>query len=496
MRILNYDTLTSHGNIEGRKKTIEILEAALQAADPYQNTKKLARIDDDKLFVGYPDFVLNGSPRTGTEVFNLNKDIDRIFVFGAGKGIQRIAEALEAVLGDYLTGGHILLKYGDKHNLKKVSVSHGGHPVPDENCVKGCYKLVQKIKESKLSSRDLVFTIIGNGASSLLTMPPDGINLDDVALITSILQIEKGIPTMTLNLVRNQVDQLKGGRITRLIHPAKMVHIIPIDLNEKNALGKEGYEGWIYNNFWLHTLPDISTPEKAIEVLKENEVCDRISPAILEYLYNEATNNDVLKPEEFEKMDCRIFGIMPTKMNFIAAAIEKSKELGYTPHFMMRKTFAEASIAGSLLSRIAVNVADEGEPFKAPCALIFTGELLVTAGNEAGVGGRNQEFALSAAQVIQGNKRIVVAACDTDGTDGPGGYINEEAAKMGCTNLAGGIVDGYTCLEAEKKGLDISHALKIHNSSDILWKINSGIWTTQNISIQDIIIMLIMDHDG
>lgn len=496
MRILNLDNLISHGNVEGRKKTIEILEAGLQAADPYRNVLKLVHIEDNKLFIGNPDFVPIGSPRTETDVYDLQKDLDRIFVFGAGKGMQRVAQALEDVLGDYLTGGHILLKYGDEHCLEKISVSHGGHPIPDENCVEGCKALVSKIKECKLSERDLVFTLIGNGASSLLTMPPEGLSLSDVAQITSIMQIEKGLPTPTLNIVRNQVDQLKGGRITKLIHPAKMIHIIPIDLNEKNAFGKEGYEGWVYNNFWLHTLPDVSTPEKAIEILKKYEIYDRVAPEILDYLHKADPNKNVLKPKEFEKMDCRIFGIMPTKMNFIAASIEKSKELGYTPHFMMRKTFAEASVAGSLLSRIAVNVADEGEPFKAPCALIFTGEMLVTAGKEAGVGGRNQEFALSAAQVIQDNKRIVVAACDTDGTDGPGGYINGEAAKKGCTNLAGGIVDGYTCHEAYEKGLDIEDALKSHASSDVLWKLNSGIWTTQNISIQDIIIMLIMDHDG
>ena len=65
----------------------------------------------------------------------------------------------------------------------------------------------------------------------------------------------------------------------------------------------------------------------------------------------------------------------------------------------------------------------QAQPFEPPCALFTSGELLVTVGQEHGIGGRNQEFALAAALRLDGNPGIVVGAVDSDGTDGPGGQF-------------------------------------------------------------------------
>lgn len=277
---------------------------------------------------------------------------------------------------------------------------------------------------------------------------------------------------------------------------AKMVHIVSIDINEINSFGRKGYDGLMNTNIWLHSLPDMSSSEKAIEILKENNVWEEMSPSIREYLTNVGPEKDVLKAEEFEKMDCRIFGVMPTHMNFLPVAMKRAEELGYTPHLITRKTNVEASAAGALMARIANTVENDGTPFQAPCALIMTGELLVTVGQETGIGGRNQEFAISTIPIIKGSKRVVVASGDTDGTDGPGGAFNEDATARGCTTLAGGIIDGYTMAEAQERGVDIGQALKTHATSEALWKLDSGIWATNNISVQDLIVVLIMDHDG
>ena len=93
-RILNAAELTSHGNVEGRKAIVEILEAGLEATDPYTNTLKLINISGKKLVVGCKKYVPSGSPRAEKENVDLNQ-VDRIFVIGAGKGIQNVAKALE-----------------------------------------------------------------------------------------------------------------------------------------------------------------------------------------------------------------------------------------------------------------------------------------------------------------------------------------------------------------------------------------------------------------
>jgi glycerate 2-kinase len=180
MRILNAVDLTSHGNIVGRKAMVEILESGLEATDPYTNTVKLINIKGNRLIVGRKEYVPSGSPKTEKEFIDLDQ-IDRIFVFGAGKGIQHVVRALEDVLGDRLTAGHVIDKKGHPVICRRTGVTLGAHPAPDIDCVLGCQKILGMIQSAKLTERDLVFTCIGNGVSSLLTMPVPSLDISDVS---------------------------------------------------------------------------------------------------------------------------------------------------------------------------------------------------------------------------------------------------------------------------------------------------------------------------
>lgn len=490
MRIRNLEKMICHGNKEGRKDICEILEAGLQAADPYYNTKKLVSIKDGILTVGNREFEPIDSPRVGADSYTIGKDIDRIFVFGAGKGIQRAVVALEEVLGERLTDGLVLAKHGDEHLLKKIRVFYGGHPIPDEEGVKGCRELADTIANLNLTERDLVFTVIGNGVSSLMTLPVDSIPLDAIKDMVRLLQIEKGLDSGMLSIVRNQVDKLKGGRITRMLHPAKMIHILALDCNYGNT-GIDGYRGLTEANVWLHTLPDASSPEFAQMILLENEAWDLVDESIRRHIEEADERYDSLKCTEFEDMDCRIYGIMPDKSGCVPAAMERAEQLGYSAHLINKAFFMDASFMGQFFGNMAKLSDSEGAPFAPPCALFYTGEMIVTVGKEGGVGGRNQEFALTAAIVIENNPRIVIGSVDTDGTDGPGGHFDNEASKLGINALSGGIVDGYTINEALERDVNIEEALKTHSTSKALWDLDCGLLVTQNISLQDIAVALI-----
>ena len=494
-RILNSDVLCSHGARKGRQIMTELLDVGLTAADPYWKAKDLIQVEDKLLHIGGADFEPIGSPRTGMDTYDMDKDIDRIFIFGAGKGIWRAIQAFEETLGDRLTGGHVILKHGDEASSKRLGITWGGHPVPDAGCVEGCRKMVEYIRNANLTERDLVITVCGNGVSSLLTLPPEGMELADIQAITRVIQIERGFPTPMLNIVRNQVDQLKGGRITRLFKPAKMVHTFTIDINEGNdAYNLVGYRARTEVNEWLHTLPDISTPEMAIQFLRENDIWDHMPPAVQEYLLHGGRDNPVMKVPEFESLDCRFFGLMPQNRSHVPAVMQKAREMGIAPHWMTKQYFASASEIGKLMCGIAKLVDEENTPFQTPCVMIYTGEGLVATGGTEGVGGRNQELALAAAIAINGRHRIVVGAVDTDGTDGPGGFINQEAENQGVRILSGGIVDGYTMAEAAERGVDIAGGIRTHASSDPLWRLDSAVQATQNISINDLVLVLVMDQ--
>jgi hypothetical protein len=86
-RILNGTALASHGNIDLRTAMVQILEAGMQASDPYENTTRLMRLCGDQLHVGGLDFLPHGAPFPEEGVFDLSK-AEHIFVLGAGKGIQ------------------------------------------------------------------------------------------------------------------------------------------------------------------------------------------------------------------------------------------------------------------------------------------------------------------------------------------------------------------------------------------------------------------------
>jgi glycerate-2-kinase len=478
LRIQNFETLVSHGNIDGRKAVLGILEAGLEAADPYENTRKLLRLENENLVIGNTAYEPVGTPRTGDEVYDLSK-IGNIYVFGAGKGCQRVAKAIEDVLGDVLTGGHVIDKKSHDVILKRIGVTLGSHPVPDEDCVRGCERILEMT--AGLTENDLIFTIAGNGVSSLLTMPVPSVSIEEVRETTYIMQIERGAPTGDLNPIRNHLDMMKGGRITQHIYPAKMIHII--------AIPPGNFRQLMNRNLWLHTLPDFTTFQLAVNNLKKWDAWNAVPPSVRKHLKAADPKHETVKAKAFEKMNFRIFGVMPRHMGMIPAAMKKAEELGYTPVILAQGLRGEASQVGIVVATIARTIEMTDQPLKTPCALFTSGELLVTVGQEKGIGGRNQEFILSAAQRIGGSERIVMVAADSDGTDGPGTQFVEEGIGIPC--LGGGIVDGETIKEAESAGIDIREELKRHNATIPLWNLKSGIVISKSISINDLSVTLI-----
>jgi len=481
-RIQNMEILLSSGNLPGRKAMLPILEAGLQASDPYPNARKLIRVEKGKLIVGNKEFEPIGTPRSGDEVYDLSR-IGRIYVIGAGKGIQNLAKAIEDVLGDRLTGGQVIDKKGHPLILQRIGVTLGGHPTPDEDCVKGCERILEITKD--LTEKDLVFTCVSNGVSSLLTLPATGLSVEDLRKTTTVTQIERGMPTRKLNPIRNHLDRMKGGRISQYIHPAKMIHILAIDPGE--------YDQRMHGNYWLHTLPDCTTFQEAIDNLKRYDAWEAIPAAVRRHLEEANPGQETLKAKDFEKMSFRIFGLMPgaRQSGKLPPAMCKAEELGYKPVMLADELIEiEASQAGIYMASIANTIERRGQPFEPPCALFSSGELVVTVGQGKGIGGRNQEFTLAAALKIAESENIIIASVDTDGTDGPGSQFSDGSASIPC--LAGGIVDGQTVESAKKMGVDLIEELKRHNTTPALWKLNSGVMATPNISLIDLTVALVM----
>lgn len=485
-RIVNAETLTGHGHVEGRRALLEILESGLRAADPYYATLAMLHLEGDILTVGKELYTPPGTPLPGPEVIDL-RSVKRIFVFGAGKGINRAALALEEVLGDRLTGGHVIDKHGTPHQLKRVGVTYGAHPIPDEGCAQGCRRILGMAQD--LRPDDLVFTLMGNGIGSLLTLPAPGLTIEDVRQVVYAFQIEKGGPTVDLVPIRNHLDAIKGGKLTRAMQPARVVHIIAF-------YRPPTYADMLRNPLfrWLHTLPDESTNANAIASLKKYDLWDEVPASVRDYLLHADPAQETLKVAEFEALRQRVFFIFPPELGMVPAAKRKAEALGFPTHVLFNNYTmkVEASQLGRIVANLALHTELDGDPFRPPCVLISTGEMLVTVGKETGMGGRNQEYILAAALEIGATEHVVMGSVDSDGTDGPGHQFvdDEEYAKIPV--LTGGIVDSSTLRRAQEQGIDLAAALKGHDTSPALYTLGDGIVAIAGMSMADLSVTLIL----
>jgi hydroxypyruvate reductase len=142
-----------------------------------------------------------------------------------------------------------------------------------------------------------------------------------------------------------------------------------------------------------------------------------------------------------------------------ASAMQTAKELGYESVFLSASLECEAREAGSFLAAIARDHQDSAKSL----AFIAGGETVVHLAGH-GLGGRNQEIALSAAAGIAGLERAAVFSVGSDGTDGP-------------TDAAGGYADGDTCAELLQNGLSVDAVLQDNDAYHALEKTGGLIMT-------------------
>ena len=97
-----------------------------------------------------------------------------------------------------------------------------------------------------------------------------------------------------------------------------------------------------------------------------------------------------------------------------SAAAAACQRLGYETHILTDQLCCQAREAGSFLASIARTHGQEGRSL----AFLAGGETVVLLTGK-GLGGRNQELALSAAEGISGMENALIFSLGSDGTDGP-----------------------------------------------------------------------------
>lgn len=447
-RFSNRQDVCNHGNNRLRTLALDILEAGLEAADPGREVRKHLHLIGNRLRIFEKDFEIS--------------KFARIFLMGAGKATLPIAQVLEEKLGEKITDGVIILKKGSQSNLRHVQVFYGAHPIPDEDGNKGAKTMLAMA--NGLTEKDLVIAIFTGGSSALLPLPANGISLADKQEVNRLL-LSCGAEITEINAVRKHLSQVKGGFLAKHIFPATIINLTVSDV-----------VGDMLDYITDPTVEDTSTFEDARQVITDFNLWEKLPQSVVQHLRNGGPVQET--PKDFSHDPVHSFIVLDSAVACQAAA-DKARQLGFNTMILTTMLKGEAREAGSFLAAIAQEVAQYGRPLASPCAVILGGENTVTLNGIHGLGGPNQELVLSAALGICGLEDVVIAAIDTDGTDGP-------------TDICGAIVDGNSALQAKKTGLDLNKALRMHDVSNYLECVGDALKAGQTgTNVNDLKLILI-----
>ena len=353
----------------------------------------------------------------------------RLVVASIGKAAWRMAKAASDILGSEISGAVVTKYEHSMGDIKGLEIFEAGHPVLDENTLKGTRALLEHVKN--LNENDTVLFLVSGGGSALFELPAEGVTLDDMKDITSQL-LSCGADIVEINTIRKHLSSVKGGRFAKLCSPAHVFMVVLSDVLGDRLDSIASGPAW----------PDESTSEEALAIVKKYNL--NVKPELLKILSQET-------PKKLDNVTAVITGSVTA---LCEAACEIAKSKGYNPLVLTTTMTCEAREGGSFMASVAREVLTSGRPVKAPCALIAGGETVVHLTGH-GMGGRNQEFALSAATGIAGLDNVVIASLGSDGTDGP-------------TDAAGGIVDGKTEEILKEKKISISDVLKENDAYNAL----------------------------
>lgn len=393
-------------------------------------------------------------------------DFDRVYVIAAGKAAAPMAKAIQERIGDAITSGLVVTKYGHvRTRSPHWDVIEAGHPIPDEGGLRAA-EAVRSLLQT-INARDLLIIAISGGASALLSAPVPTLSLQDKQ-ITTDLMLRAGANIQELNTVRKHLSFLKGGRLAALAYPATVVTLVlsdvigdPLDVIASGP-----------------TAADSTTFGDALQVLKTLNLLRDIPEPVRKHLQRGAKGHVDETPKPRSPVFANVRNVIVGSNRLaLQAAARQAKSLGYKTLLLSSAMEGEARQVAQVHAAILREVIASGNPAEAPACLLSGGECTVTV-RGSGRGGRAQEFALAAASCLAGLPRVLLLSAGTDGTDGP-------------TDAAGAMVTGATVAKGREKGLVAADFLARNDSYAFLNAVQQLVKTgATGTNVMDVCIML------
>ncbi len=347
----------------------------------------------------------------------------KLVVVGAGKASAAMARGVEeAYKGDL--EGLVVTRYGYGVPCNKIEITEAAHPIPDSASIVAAMRMMDYL--SGLGIDDTVLCLISGGGSSLLTLPAVGISLEDIQSVNNAL-LASGATINEMNCVRRHISKIKGGRLARAAHPARIINLLISDVPGDDPV----------NIASGPTVQDCTGPADALAIIDRY----KMKPPLSVMSHLEMKRDEYHQQAACSLVDARIeTHVIAAPQSALNAAAERCRQEGITAHILGDSIEGEAADVGVVLAGLTRQIAVHGQPFQRPCVLLSGGETTVTL-KGSGRGGRNVEFLLSFAIAMQEQAGVYALAADTDGVDG----IEE---------IAGAICGPTTLERAWSKGIN------------------------------------------
>lgn len=433
-----------------RKKAEQIFLAGVESVMPGKLIPSQVKLTGDELQI------------TG-ESFQLSR-FRHIYVLAAGKAAASMAKETENILGDKITDGHVVTKYGHGTDLKHISLTEAGHPIPDAEGVKGTRRMLDIAR--KAGENDLVICLISGGASALMADFPEGGTLNDLKLTNDLL-VKCGANITEINAVRKHLSNVKGGQLAKTIYPARTLALIlsdvigdPLDVIASGP-----------------TVGDTSTFADSLAIIEKYALNDLFPTRMLHYL-QEGINSAVPETPKpgnpvFRNVRNHIIG---SNLISLKNALLKAQELGFETHIVTDELQGDFTLVADFILKTIGNYRQKN-PGKPTC-LLFGGEPTVKVSG-SGTGGRNQHLALHLATKIGHGNAVTILCAGTDGTDGP-------------TDAAGAVIDCSTLAAAAKKCINPHEFLANSDSYRFFQQVDGHIITgNTQTNVMDMVVVLI-----
>jgi hydroxypyruvate reductase len=398
---------------EARSHLCSLFTTAINAVDPRKLIQRVVYQAKDRLIVQEKDQAYT---------LPLTK---RVFILGAGKGAGFLAQGLETVLDECIVGGIVVLPHGQNVDLHHITIVHGEHPLPGPGSKEGGARIADLLAQKQ--NEDLVCFCLTGGASSLLVSPAADLSLEDKLEMNRLL-IACGAEIHEINIVRKHLSQVKGGGLARWVFPSPLISFILSDVidDDLSTIGSGP------------TVPDPTTFHDAWNILERFALLDRIPSSVKHHLHQgvKGLRQETPKPEDIVFKNVSNFLIGSNRFALEAAATSASS-LGFLPFVLETPLSGDTTDAATGFAEILRTILSN---LQKPVCFLAGGETTVRVIG-SGKGGRNQEFALVAAQILKDETRWMLLSAGTDGIDGP-------------TDAAGAFVDGSTEIRAKEKGFD------------------------------------------